>query len=125
MHNESLRYLISHFNTTGHTINDFSVQIAEVVPTGINLAEHENFWIRLLNAAYPFGLNDNVSGYGNISEGLDPLQKANHPYFCVPLPIKWPKKPCKACRSKALNQFAVQELNQILEFTGQGVYRAI
>ncbi len=125
LHNESSRYLVSHFNTSGHTIDDFSVQIAEVVSVGLNLADRENFWIRLLNTAYPFGLNDNVSGYGNISEGLDPLQKANHPYFCVPLPVKRPKKPHKNRRSKVLNQSAVQELNQILEFTGEGVYHAI
>lgn len=31
------------------------------------LFSKELFWIKLLNTAYPFGLNDNIKGYGNVS----------------------------------------------------------
>lgn len=37
------------------------------------LLHKELFWIKLLNTAFPFGLNDNIKGYGNISEINNPL----------------------------------------------------
>ncbi len=113
LHNDSLRYLIAHFNSNGHTIEDFSVQIAEIVKNDHSLTEREGFWIRLLNTGFPFGLNDNITGYGNISEGTDPLQKTNHPYFSIPLPYRRRcKKPVKKRRNKNLNFLAIEELKK-------------
>ena len=77
--------LVTHFSSNNHSIDDMMVSIAEVVPDRNELRTREDFWIRLLNTAYPFGLNDNIAGYGNVTE-VNPLEKPNHPYFRIQLP---------------------------------------
>ncbi|MCP4653638.1 MAG: hypothetical protein GY858_09710, partial [Candidatus Omnitrophica bacterium] len=50
----------------------------------------------------------------------------NHPYFSIPLPCRRRcKKPIKKRRSKNLNALAIDELKEIFDLTGQGVYQAI
>ena len=83
--NESGSYLVKHFNLQGHSVNDFTVHIAE--KCNGNLFDAELFWIKLLNSAFPFGLNDNIKGFGNISE-IDDLFKKKCPYFLSPIPGK-------------------------------------
>lgn len=42
----------------------------------------EDYYIRLMNSAYPFGLNQKVKYFGNIdAKPLKPLNFNNHPYF--------------------------------------------
>ena len=82
-------YMVKHFGSENHSANDFSIQIAEIVDKKHNIVQRELYWIKLLNAAYPYGLNDSIHGYGNISEGLNPLEKVGQPYFTTPsLPRK-------------------------------------
>ena len=45
------------------------------------LLELENQWIRALNAAYPFGLNENIKGYGIATDIADPVVYKNSPYL--------------------------------------------
>ncbi|MCP3684084.1 MAG: hypothetical protein GY861_15490, partial [bacterium] len=82
-----LTYLAMHFRGTDHSLSDFTVLIAEVVAAANNLQKRELFWIKLLNTACPFGLNDNIAAYGNISEGITPLDRTSHPYFSLPCGI--------------------------------------
>ncbi len=77
-------YLAMHFWEVDHNIDDLQVLIAEVVSTESSLQKRELFWIKLLNTAYPFGLNDNIAAYGNISEGITPFNRISHPYFSLP-----------------------------------------
>ena len=35
------------------------------------LSEREDFWMRELCCIYPYGLNDNIKGVGNISKLID------------------------------------------------------
>src|SRR5262249_55408736 len=82
-------YVVRHFNSAGHSINDLQIQIIETLAAGCNkrdLENREDFWIRVLNTAYPFGLNDKIKGYGSVSLGINPLESNKHPYFCVKLP---------------------------------------
>ena len=81
--NDVHSYCYQHFNGTGHSKDSFSVSILEVVGTDKSkLLDRENFWIRILNTAYPFGLNDKIQGYGIIStDAIDPTDKKGHPYF--------------------------------------------
>ncbi len=44
-------YLVNHFKSLDHTVQDFTVQIAEVVPDKKDLCECKLFWIKLLNTA--------------------------------------------------------------------------
>ena len=69
-------YLYHHFSSDGHTLDDISIMpIEEVVSEpddGITLGckrlQREEFWYRELCTIYPYGLNDNVKGVGNVSK---------------------------------------------------------
>ena len=73
-------YLYHHFSSNGHTLDDISIMpIEEVVSEpddGITLGckrlQREEFWYRELHVhvctIYPYGLNDNVKGVGNVSK---------------------------------------------------------
>ena len=85
-------YLVQHFSSNGHCTTDITVQIIEKLETSnteketkANLESRELFWIKALNTAYPFGLNDRIKGYGDISSGLDPTSYRAHPYFQIPV----------------------------------------
>ncbi len=99
-----------------HTVQDFSVQIAEVVLDKKDLCSRELFWIKLLNTAYPFGLNDNIAGYGNVSEGTDPLLKKGHPYFAIRCKSKTRNKNTTRKRrvSRQLNNQVINDLSTFL-----------
>ena len=63
--------------SSGHTVKDFSVQIIEKLhekqgETNIDftqrMLDREKFWILELGTLFPFGLNDNLKGVGNITK---------------------------------------------------------
>ena len=71
-------YLYHHFNSDGHTLEDIGMPIEEVVSEPndtISLAckriKKEEFWYRELCTIYPYGLNDNVRGLGNVPSKKD------------------------------------------------------
>ena len=74
-------YLYHHFSSDGHTLDDISIMPIEVVVSepddGITLGckrlQREEFWYRELCTIYPYGLNDNVKGVGNVSKSDDEL----------------------------------------------------
>ena len=76
-------YLYTHFRRQDHSCNDMGIQIVENVDSSVDITERELFWINILNTAYPFGLNDNIKGYGNISEGVLPSNVGKNPYFSI------------------------------------------
>jgi len=59
--------IVVHFNLPEHSFEDLKIQILETVSSADCLATQELFWIKQLQTIYPFGLNDNVLGYGNVS----------------------------------------------------------
>ena len=82
-------YLVQHFNNNDHSISDLIVKIIDYLPEtkdNVNeLFDLENYWMRTLNSIYPFGLNNNVKGLGNISRtDLSQLNTSTSPYFTVP-----------------------------------------
>ena len=85
--NDLSTLLVKHFNNNDHDINDLKVSIIDYI-TGPafehELLELENYCIRTLNSMYPFGLNDNIKGFGNISRSdLSTLNCKNTPYFSI------------------------------------------
>lgn len=74
-------FLVQHFNKHDHSVNDFSVKILEHVDENEVITDRELFWVKTLNTAYPFGLNDNIKNYGTVSEGSDPLLHRENPYL--------------------------------------------
>ena len=81
----SHNYLYKHFATKHH---QFKVKILEKVEDNRNLLDAELFWIKLLTTIFPFGLNDSIKGYGNISNKRN---SDNCPYFDNVIP-RW-KRP--------------------------------
>ena len=67
-------YLYHHFSSDGHTVDDISIMPIEEIEhsDGANVTslrlEREDYWCRELCTYYPYGLNDNVRGVGNISK---------------------------------------------------------
>ncbi len=93
--NQLNTYLVEHFNQPGHSCDDLFVQILEVITEDDSKNYRESrecFWIKALVTAYPFGLNDKIKGYGNISNELDPINSKCHPYFAVKMPSKLHKR---------------------------------
>ncbi|MCP4585891.1 GIY-YIG nuclease family protein, partial [Pseudoalteromonas sp.] len=119
-------YLTKHFRTAGHTVDDFSVQIAEVVTDKKDLCIRELFWIKLLNTAYPCGLNDSIAGFGNISEGADPLIKKEQPYFTMRYSTKVRTNNAKKRRaSHKLNNQVIDDLSMVLANSSYGYVNQI
>ena len=84
---------VQHFNNNGHSINNIQVQIIETVPINADKTKNrkeceniEDFWIRQLIAAFPYGLNDRIKNYGDVSCGIDPASKSTQPYFTNAIP---------------------------------------
>ena len=71
-------YLYHHFCSDGHGAEDVSIMpIEEVVLTpGDNMSlaskilQREEYWYKELCTIYPYGLNDNVRGLGNVSRKM-------------------------------------------------------
>ena len=67
-------YLYHHFSSDGHSVDDISfMPIEELTSTdrasgASQRLEREDYWCRELCTYYPYGLNDNVRGVGNISK---------------------------------------------------------
>ena len=92
MKGEAGTYLVDHFKQSDHSIEDMKFTIIEhfgqTSMTKQQREEKEDFWIRALVTAYPFGMNDKIRGYGIISKGLDPVNHPKHPYFCIKFPTR-------------------------------------
>ena len=67
-------YLYHHFSSGGHSVEDMSIMPIEELPSNDRVSatsqrlEREDYWCRELCTYYPYGLNDNVRGVGNISK---------------------------------------------------------
>ncbi len=71
------KYFGQHFSSNDHSLDDYSIQIIEKVydvqgetnhQFTKRILEKERFWIRELGTLWPYGLNDNLAGYGNVSQ---------------------------------------------------------
>ena len=67
-------YLYHHFSSDGHSVDDMSIMPIEELTSSDRVSatsqrlEREDYWCRELCTYYPYGLNDNVRGIGNISK---------------------------------------------------------
>ncbi len=79
--------LVKHFNLNGHTYDDMTILVLHTIDEGeYGKSKHtlcEDYYIRLLNTAYPFGLNDKIKGYGCATEICNPTLHKAQPYFCT------------------------------------------
>ena len=74
-------YLYHHFNSDGHSLDDINIMPTEEVvleqTDGMTLPskrlQRGEYWYRELCSVYPYGLNDNVRGVGNVSKSGERL----------------------------------------------------
>ena len=68
-------YLYHHFNSDGHSEKDISIKPIEKIISDSSAyrLEREDYWCRELCTLYPYGLNDNVRKFGNISKCKDEI----------------------------------------------------
>ncbi len=80
--------MVQHFNQVGHSVEDMTIMVLHQNDNGQGsgvkggLIQCEDFYIRLLNTVYPYGLNDKVKGYGCATEISNPTVHKMQPYFC-------------------------------------------
>ena len=108
--------LVRHFNSPGHSINDVSIKILEKFNNSHDikntLLQYELLWIKVLNTAFPFGMNDKISGYGCATEIINPSTKGADPYFTFKIPRKKRSHGARK-RSRRVNNNFLQELQQL------------
>ena len=76
VNNKLSTYLCQHFNSTGHSFSDVSIQIIDRVDSAslsqdeviAELNAKEDFYMKVLNTFFPIGLNDRIHGGGCISK---------------------------------------------------------
>jgi len=76
--------------------------------------EREDFWIRALMTAHPFGLNDKIAKYGLISKGMDPMNHKNHPYFTLRFPARRKPHGRKRRSNKKINMQKISTVEEVL-----------
>ena len=84
-------YLVDHFKQSNHSIQDMKFTVIEKLDDNATKQlreQKEDFWIRTLVSAFPFGMNDKIHGYGIISKGLNPINHNKHPYFNYRFPTR-------------------------------------
>ena len=75
INNDSFPFVYQHFNQPDHSILSLKVRILEKIYHPTNnptlstpfRKEREEFWIRRLGTALPYGCNDNIGSVGNLS----------------------------------------------------------
>ncbi len=119
--NQRKSLLVRHFNSADHCVSDMQIRVLQIVSNCEKqlvkgkLLEAEDFWIRQLVSAYPFGLNDKIKGYGMAEDILDPTMYKRAPFFQMPTPKRrrgHGRKPRRV--NRRLNENFTTELEQLL-----------
>ena len=97
MYNKKKTYLVRHFNEDLHCWADMRVSIMDKCEENEGkqeLRQKELNWMKAITSVYPFGLNNAVKGYGNISDWTENkmMTRENCPYFRVPTETKGRRK---------------------------------
>jgi hypothetical protein len=97
INNKFKSHLIDHFNQEDHDVSHIRLQILSKVDFKLDnnkiiLTNTELEWIRLLSTAYPFGMNENIKGYGNAAKNVSTNNTKEHPYLFYKFARKKNKK---------------------------------
>lgn len=120
--NKKSTYLVQHFNGVDHNVEHMKIKVIDALPLNVDnkrtkvvLRTLESNWIRVLNTAYPFGLNDNVKGFGNVSNWNNCLttQEGRLPFFGLKVPKAKKKKRIKRHRSKRYDDNFIDKVAEL------------
>ena len=105
-------HLVNHFNKTNHTHEDMKIRILHNICTNRqSLNDMELIWIKLLNTAHPFGMNEHVKDIGFMTKNIIPkLTADNSPYFKFKTKRRNHGKRKKRHRSKVCNPNVLTDL---------------
>lgn len=86
-------FLVKHFRSDNHCIDDFQFTVLQQLSYEVSeddssevLRKAETKWIKTMVTIYPFGLNDQVDGYGAVHQFTDLATLEKSPYFSEPTP---------------------------------------
>ena len=82
---KNMSSLVTHFSECAGKLR---VSILAVIHEDGNKCLLQNLeyqWIKTLNCAFPFGLNEHIKGYGIATDIVDPSLYKNSPYLCYPV----------------------------------------
>ena len=115
VHNKLNTFICNHFNSKEHSYLDCNVQIIDYIePTSHQdkntvlkqLNQLEDFWIKTLDSVYPYGLNDRISGFGDIRrQDFSTLNRDNTPFHYTQTGIH--NKETKKSWKKKISQIQV------------------
>ena len=108
--------MAAHFNKLhGHIVTPV-LTVLETMPSDCTTTERrikEAEWIRVLNSAHPWGLNENLRGYGCINKYTDPLERKTNPWKPVIFP-RVLRNPKRAKHKSALTPDQRMQNNQTI-----------
>ncbi|MCP4058459.1 MAG: hypothetical protein GY738_14315 [Pseudoalteromonas sp.] len=86
--------MYQHFQQPCHTMDDVTLEVLGRLEVNdkVLLRQNENSWIRVLMTAWPYGFNDKIDGFGDVSSGQSPMFKPKQPYFSMKIPRGRPKR---------------------------------
>ena len=110
-------FLYEHFTENGHKYTDMQFKILQTCNYKYELKIAELFWITTLQTVYPCGLNDEIKGYGKISDYMFKLKGKIIPYFGQKLPRQQRAHGRRRRNSKVMDTAYVDQwlLNDIMK----------
>ena len=126
-------FLVKHFSEANHAWTDMRITVLDKISEERDkpkLRDMEINWIKILTSAHPFGLNDSIKGYGNVSEWdlNNPMHGKNCPYFMVPVERKGKRKSRgkKRRRSKVTDDQFLEKIKALqLNKDYNAIYQAL
>ena len=130
MKNKKGTFMVKHFNSLNHTVEDMRIFVLDEITettehVATKLRNAELTWIKILNSAYPFGLNQQIKQYGNIGDwDIDKSTNIYHPYFTIKIPGTTRKRGVRKRKKTSANNDVFLELEQLVnENDGHKIYK--
>ena len=103
-------HLVHHFNND-HSLQHLKIKVLNSFDNANkqDLLTCELEYIKLLNTAYPYGLNENIKGLGNMNKDLDYKQNKTMPY------MQYKTQRRKRSHGKKRNKYTDNGIHQTME----------
>jgi hypothetical protein len=99
-------------NCRSENLKFFILEVCEQTDT-VYRETREDFFIRLFNSAYPFGLNQKIKNFGSIHNNNNNLRLASHPYYNLQIARKQRSHGCRRILGQHKRSMQKPDLNFI------------